>query len=87
MKNIGVDKVLHLVVSFLITAVLAMLVKHFEPNVPNLNCAAFAAIVAFCIGVGKEVYDLFVRKTTFNGKDLLADAVGCLLAMGCALFM
>lgn len=87
MKKIGVDKVLHLVVSFLITAVLAMLVKHFEPNVPNLNCAAFAAIVAFCIGVGKEVYDLFVRKTTFNGKDLLADAVGCLLAMGCALFM
>ena len=87
MKRLKIDKVLHLVVSFVITAVLAMFVKHFEPNVPNLNCAAFAAIVAFCIGVGKEVYDLFVRKTTFNGKDLLADAVGCILAMGCALFM
>ena len=42
MKRLKIDKVLHLVVSFVITAVLAMFVKHFEPNVPNLNCAAFA---------------------------------------------
>lgn len=75
---ISVDKVLHFAVCFMIAAVEAMIMRASDVSVAWCSLAGFAA--AMLIGVGKEVYDYYVRKTGFDKNDLLADASGALLA-------
>lgn len=80
------DKVIHAAVSFLLTAILALVIKATNSEASNLVCGAFAGIVVMCIGAAKEVYDKFTGGCA-DPKDLLADAGGCLVAMLFSLMM
>ena len=84
MKNF--DKFLHFIVSFILTVVIALLVKHFNEDTSSVMCGLFAAIVALCVGFGKEVIDKFTGGI-FDWKDIIADAVGCAVAFIFTIFM
>jgi hypothetical protein len=49
-------------------------------------CGILAGIVTMCLGVGKEIWDKF-RGTGFDLQDLLADAIGCGVAIVFSFFM
>lgn len=71
LNHIGQDGLLHILASVVIM------------NVLDLLLPLWVAIVATAvIGIGKElVWDKWLKKGTFDRKDLLCDAAGILL--GC----
>jgi VanZ family protein len=84
---IRADKVAHFVVSLILTIVLAIVVKSIEGTaVSGVLCGIYAAIATMCVGVGKEIWDKF-KGTGFDIYDLVADALGCLVAVAFSLFM
>ena len=84
---IQIDKLYHFVVSLVLTIVIALIVKHFEVDaVSGIMCGCFAAFVTMCLGVCKEVWDKF-RGTGFDLQGLLADAIGCGVAIVFSFFM
>ncbi|WP_163309133.1 hypothetical protein [Dysgonomonas sp. 521] len=60
----NIDKVLHFIVGLLL-AQLAYL------------CVWFI-VLPLLIGIAKELYDKYVRKTGFNWLDIVATALGCM---------
>lgn len=83
---IKTDKVLHFVACFVIAAFGALL------SFGVLGLEKWAAIlcglgVSLLVGVAKETYDYYFRKTGFDKQDLLADATGAVLASLFALGM
>ena len=83
---IKLDKIAHFVVSLIITIVLAIVIKSVNEDVAGIMCGILAGIVTMCIGVAKEVWDKF-RGTGFDWQDLIADALGCFIAMIFTIFM
>jgi VanZ family protein len=84
---IRADKVAHFVVSLVLTLVLAIVVKSIEGTaVSGVLCGIYAAIATMCVGVGKEIWDKF-KGTGFDIYDLVADALGCLVAVAFSMFM
>ena len=84
---IRADKVAHFVVSLILTIVLAIVVKSVEGTaVSGVLCGIYAAIATMCVGFGKEIWDKF-KGTGFDIYDLVADALGCLVAVAFSLFM
>lgn len=83
---IRADKVAHFVVSLIITAVLAIVIKSVEVSSVGVMCGLLAAAVTMCLGVAKEVWDKF-RGTGFDVYDLVADALGCIVAVVFSIFM
>lgn len=73
------DKVLHFVCSFVIVA-LVDLTLYGVADLSKVVSIVCALAVAFLCGVGKEIFDKYVRKTGFNKQDLMADAIGAVLA-------
>lgn len=76
---IKTDKLLHFVVCFIIAALGALL------GFGVFGLGKWVAILcgfglSFLVGVGKEVFDKYVRKTGFDKQDLLADAAGAMMA-------
>lgn len=68
---IGQDGLLHIVFSSLIAVVLSLFLPIWV-----------AAIITFAIGLAKElVYDLWLKKGTFELKDLICDAVGIIIGI------
>lgn len=84
---IKADKIVHFVVSLILAIVLAIVIKSIEGTaVSDVLCGIYAAIATMCIGVGKEIWDKF-KGTGFDIYDLVADALGCLVAVAFSLFM
>lgn len=68
---IGQDGLLHIVFSSLIAAILSL----FFP-------IWIVAIITFAIGLAKElVYDLLLKKGTFELKDMICDVVGIIIGI------
>lgn len=80
------DKVLHFAASFVITALAALLLFGVA-GLPKAAAIAIALAIAAVAGVGKELFDKYVRKTGFDKQDLMADGIGAVLAAICALGM
>lgn len=85
MEKIGLDKCLHVVVCFVITAFAALLCYGVFGQ-PHAVSAAIGAIAAFCVGVAKECYDFF-KGGKFDVKDILADVIGIAAGFGIAFLM
>lgn len=77
--NIGLDKWLHIAMCFVITCFVAIL-DVAEWGRPYAVAACIGAIVAFLIGVLKEiVWDFMLDRGSFDLKDLLSDFIGSML--------
>ena len=84
---VKIDKIVHFIVSMILTILIAIVVKSIEGDaVQGIMCGLFGAIVTMCIGIGKEVWDKF-RGTGFDVQDLIADALGCVIALVFTIFM
>ena len=84
---VQIDKIVHFIVSMIITILVAIVVKSIEGDaVQGIMCGVFGACVTMCIGIGKEIWDKF-RGTGFDLMDLAADALGCFIAMIFTIFM
>jgi len=46
----------------------------------NLNIF-LTAVIVFSLGVGKELYDYFIRKTVFSWNDLMYDFIGVCMGL------
>ena len=65
----NVDKILHATISYALTYTLADKV--------NANLAVGVAIL---VGVAKEFFDLYVKKSKFSVGDIIADVLGIAIA-------
>jgi VanZ family protein len=83
---VGIDKIVHFVVSMILTILFAIAVKSVNADVPGYLCGIFGGIVTMCLGVGKEIWDKF-RGTGFDLMDLIADLGGCVVAVIFSIFM
>lgn len=79
MEKIGLDKVLHFVLSFALSAVLSLVACYFLPENPVL-CGVIGAVLTILVGVGKEVYDQRHRYG-FDWRDILADVLGAVVVV------
>ena len=71
--RIGKDKLLHFIVSFLITLVCFVILNRFFMNVYlSIICSG---LVTLAVGAAKEVYD-----KEGDIKDFMADAIGFIVA-------
>lgn len=68
-NNVTDDKKLHFLVSALLTEIF------YDVGIPLW----IAMLITLGIGIGKELYDKYVKKTMFDVKDLIADIVGILI--------
>ena len=66
----NIDKILHATISYALTYTLA--------DKANANLAVGVAIL---VGVAKEFFDLYVKKSKFSVGDLVADVAGIVAAM------
>ena len=67
-----VDKVAHFGVGYIATSTTSALLSKQSPFV-NITVSLGTAVV---IGTAKELYDLKVKKTAFNSKDLFWTVMG-----------
>lgn len=65
------DKGCHAIVMFIIT--LIMLIA--------ITSSSLVLVLAALISVAKELYDLKIKKTKFDFKDIFADAIGIVFAV------
>lgn len=64
------DGLAHLLVCMMLTMVL----------VPLMNLW-LAILIVLCVGIGKELYDKFAKKTEFSTKDLICDVIGIIFGL------
>ena len=69
-NKVGVDKILHLLVSLSLTLELKRVLPVFE-----------SALLVLTIGLLKEAYDKWLGKGTSDWKDIVANCIG--VAIGC----
>lgn len=67
---LGADGLAHLLVCMMLTMVL----------VPLMNLW-LAILIVLCVGIGKELYDKFAKKTEFSTKDLICDVIGIIFGL------
>lgn len=67
---LGADGLAHLLVCMMLTMVL----------VPLMNLW-LAILIVLCVGIGKELYDKFIKKTEFSTKDLICDVIGIVFGL------
>ena len=74
------DKVYHFFCSYtvMLTFTSIAIIKWESPVAWSVN---FGIAMAVLIGVVKEFYDLYVKKSRFSIGDLLADILGIILAV------
>lgn len=74
--SIGLDKWVHFIVCFVIVCFVAIL-DVAEWQRPHVMAACIGSIVAFLIGLLKEiVWDFLLGRGSFDIKDLIADFLG-----------
>jgi len=78
-KWISRDKFHHFSYSFGITG-LSYHIYHCQLNNPNPGARYFSISLTSFVGISKELYDKFYKKSNFSYKDLVADASGIILA-------
>lgn len=67
---LGADGLAHLLVCMMLTMVL----------VPLMNLW-LAILIVLCVGIGKELYGKFTKKTEFSTKDLICDVIGIVFGL------
>ena len=74
------DKVKHFFCSYtaMLTFTALAIIKWESPVAWSIN---FGVAMAILVGVIKEFYDLYVKKSKFSIGDLIADGVGILTAI------
>ena len=74
------DKVKHFFCSYtaMLTFTAIAIIKWESPVAWSIN---FGIAMAILVGVAKEFYDLYVKKSKFSIADLVADVVGILTAI------
>lgn len=87
MKDLQIDKYIHGAVCFSLVAVAALLCHGVFGIGSKAACGLIGVVVAMLIGVGKETYDYYFRKTGFSLGDLAADGVGAVVGFLCTLLM
>ena len=81
--GIASDKYAHLLVSLVATFVLGYIIHFF--NTPMDIAGGMAACAVFILGFFKEWYDNFTTGE-FGYKDILFDAIGCLIGVIVTIF-
>jgi len=73
------DKLYHFFCSYtaMLTFTALAIIKWESPVAWSIN---FGIAMAILVGVVKEFYDLYIKKSKFSIGDLVADAVGIVLA-------
>ena len=73
------DKVYHFFCSYtaMLTFTSIAIIKHGAPIGWSIN---FGIAMAILVGVVKEFYDLYIKKSKFSIGDLVADAIGIIVA-------
>ena len=73
------DKVYHFFCSYtaMLTFTSLAIIKYGAPVQWSIN---FGIACAVLVGVVKEFYDLYIKKSKFSVADLVADAAGIILA-------
>lgn len=73
------DKVYHFFCSYtvMLTFTTVAIIKFDAPVQWSIN---FGIAMAVIVGVVKEFYDLYIKKSKFSIGDLVADAIGVALA-------
>ena len=73
------DKVYHFFCSYtaMLTFTAIAIIKWESPVTWSVN---FGIACAVLVGVMKEFYDLYIKKSKFSIADLVADAVGIIVA-------
>lgn len=64
------DKLLHILISLIITAILIKFLPIW-----------LSVLIAFCIGVTKEIYDKVTGKGCFEWLDIICDCIGILIGV------
>lgn len=77
-EKIGTDKLLHALVCFVITTLVALACH--KTGETQWVAAAIGGIAAICVGIVKEVYD-FLTGGSFDAQDLLADCIGAVAGL------
>lgn len=67
---LGADGLAHLLVCMMLIMVLAPLMNLW-----------LAILIVLCVGIGKELYDKFTKKTEFSTKDLICDVIGIIFGL------
>lgn len=65
-----IDKILHFFISAFMVAIFATFLD-----------IHIAAVLAFCVGISKELFDQFQPGNKFDWLDLLADLIGVLIGV------
>lgn len=81
---LAMDKFLHLAASASITG-LSYHVYHCQYHNAVDPSICFSLSIATASGVGKELYDVKIRRTGWSWKDIAADGIG--IALGYLLFI
>ena len=73
------DKVYHFFCSYtaMLTFTTVAIIKHGAPIEWSVN---FGIAMAVIVGVVKEFYDLYIKKSNFSIADIVADVVGVAIA-------
>jgi len=73
------DKVYHFFCSYtvMLTFTTVAIIKFDAPIQWSVN---FGIAMAILVGVIKELYDLYIKKSKFSIGDLVADAIGVVIA-------
>jgi len=82
LKKLGIDKVLHFLAGGWIACFSCGLIFNFT----TLKTWIIALMLAFTIGLLKELVDKFIRKSIFCWKDLLATTLGGAVTAACIYF-
>ena len=69
----GIDKIYHLVAGFIISLIFGLI---------NPVLGLILAIIA---GVGKEIYDKYIKKSVIDPLDVIATVLGGVLGTGLAI--
>ena len=74
------DKVKHFFCSYtaMLTFTAIAIIKWESPVAWSVN---FGIAMAILVGVIKEFYDLYIKKSKFSVADLVADAIGIIIAI------
>jgi len=71
----GPDKLLHFTCSFIITSA-GYIVAREGWEWEHDRARAFGVGMGAAAGIGKELYDVFIKRTYVSGKDLVWDGIG-----------
>jgi len=75
------DKLYHFICSYtaMLTFTSIAIIKWESPVAWSIN---FGVAMAILVGVAKEFFDLYVKKSKFSVGDIIADVAGIVAAMG-----